>query len=266
MKSSVIPIGHLNDKIIIVTGSTQGLGEAIARQAAICGAAGLIVCGRKQQAGEAVAQSIQTQTGTPAYFVRTDLTQLAECQNLITACCDYFGRVDGLVNAAGISTRGTIENTDAALFDELISVNLKAPFFMMQAAIKVMQQQQIQGSIVNIASISSYGGQSYLTPYVASKAGLVALTRNVAHSQKWHRIRCNALNIGWTETPNEHAVQQQMGKGKDWLQKAAPSLPSGQLLQPPQIAKKVVFLLSDDSVPITGSIIDWDQQPLYCWD
>ena len=60
-------------------------------------------------------------------------------------------------------------------------------------------------------------GQSYLTPYVASKVGLMALTRNVAHSQKWHGIRCNALNIGWTETPNEHIVQAKMGKGKDWL-------------------------------------------------
>ena len=189
-----------------------------------------------------------------------------DCQNLVAACCDYFGRVDGLVNAAGMSTRGTIENTDAALFDELISINLKAPFFTIQATLQVMQQQQIKGSIVNIASISGYGGQSYLTPYVASKAGLMALTRNVAHSQKWYGIRCNALNIGWTETPNEHIVQEKMGKGKDWLLKAASTLPSGQLLQPQQIAKKVVFLLSDDSAPVTGSVIDWDQQPLYCWD
>ncbi|NEN94082.1 MAG: SDR family oxidoreductase [Moorea sp. SIO3I7] len=258
--------GCLKDKVVVVTGSTQGLGAAIARQVACSGAAGVVICGRQQDCGKAVADDIQNEFNVKTCFQRTDLRQVEDCQNLVATSCKTFGRIDALVNAAGLSTRGSIENTSPELFDELISVNLRAPFFTIQAAVLAMQKQNSAGSIVNIISISSYGGQSYLAPYVAAKAGLIALTRNVAYSQRWRQIRCNALNIGWTETPNEHKVQLAMGKSENWLEQVQQSLPAKSLLQPHQIAKATTFLLSNDSAPITGSIIDWDQQPVGCWD
>ena len=116
------------------------------------------------------------------------------------------------------------------------------------------------GAIVNIISISEHAGQPYLAPYVAAKAGLAGLTRNVAHAHRWDRIRVNGLDIGWTDTEGEDIVQRSFhGADDDWRQRAAESLPMGRLGQADEIANFVVFLLSDSSGVVTGSVIDWDQ-------
>ena len=148
-----------------------------------------------------------------------------------------FGRVDCLVNSAGLTTRGTLLDTTPELFDEHIAVNLRAPFFLMQAAVKDMVARGDRGSIVNIITMSAHGGQPYLAPYVASKVGLVGLTRNAALAHRWDRIRINGLDIGWTETEGEDAIQRQFhGADDDWLEKAAASLPMGKLGQVDEIA------------------------------
>ncbi|MGO4429897.1 SDR family oxidoreductase, partial [Streptomyces sp. MCAF7] len=107
---------------------------------------------------------------------------------------------------------------------------------------------------------SAHGGQPYLAPYVAAKAGLVGLTRNAAHAHRFDRVRINGLNIGWTDTEGEDATQRAFhGAGDDWLEKAAEQQPMGKLGQVDEIADFVVFLLSDRSGVVTGSVIDWDQ-------
>ena len=109
--------------------------------------------------------------------------------------------------------------------------------------------------------MSAHGGQPYLAPYVAAKAGLAGLTRNAAHAHRWDRIRINGLNIGWTETEGEDAIQRRFhGADDDWLERAAATLPMGKLGQVDEIADFVVFLLSDRSGVVTGSVIDWDQK------
>ena len=114
--------------------------------------------------------------------------------------------------------------------------------------------------IVNIISTSEHGGQPYLAPYVAAKAGLAGLTRNVAHAHRWDRIRINGLDIGWTETEGEDAVQREAhGASDSWQREAGRSLPMGKLGQVDEIADFVVFLLSARSGVVTGSVIDWDQ-------
>jgi NAD(P)-dependent dehydrogenase (short-subunit alcohol dehydrogenase family) len=111
-----------------------------------------------------------------------------------------------------------------------------------------------------VISSSELGGQPYLAPYVAAKAGLAGLTRNAAHAHRWDRVRINGLDIGWTETDGEDATQREFhGAGDDWVEKAAASLPMGKLGQVDEIADFVVFLLSDRSGVVTGSVIDWDQ-------
>ena len=108
--------------------------------------------------------------------------------------------------------------------------------------------------------MSAHGGQPYLAPYVAAKAGLAGLTRNAAHAHRRDRIRINGLNIGWTDTEGEDETQRRFhGAGDDWREQAAASLPMGKLGQPDEIADFVVFLLSDRSGVVTGSVIDWDQ-------
>ena len=109
--------------------------------------------------------------------------------------------------------------------------------------------------------MSAHGGQPYLAPYVAAKAGLAGLTRNAAHAHRWDRIRINGLNIGWTDTEGEDAIQRRFhGAGDDWAEQAAATLPMGQLGQTrTRSPTLVVFLLSDRSGVVTGSVIDWDQ-------
>jgi NAD(P)-dependent dehydrogenase (short-subunit alcohol dehydrogenase family) len=133
----------------------------------------------------------------------------------------------------------------------------------MQAAVQDMRSRQGPGSIVNIISFSAHGGQPYLAPYVAAKAGLVGHTRNAAYAHRFDRIRINGLNIGWTETEGEDATQRAFhGAGDDWVSAAAKELPMGKLGQVSEIAEFVVFLLSDRSGVVTGSVIDWDQNVL----
>jgi NAD(P)-dependent dehydrogenase (short-subunit alcohol dehydrogenase family) len=130
----------------------------------------------------------------------------------------------------------------------------------MQAAVTDMIERHTAGSIVNIISIAAHGGQGYLAPYVAAKAGLAGLTRNAAYAHRWDRIRINGLNIGWTESEGETQTQQQFHQADDdWATAAAKKVPMGKLGQPDEIAEIVVLLLSPRSGVVTGSVIDWDQ-------
>ena len=125
----------------------------------------------------------------------------------------------------------------------------------------------IEGAIVNILSVSAHGGQSFLTVYSATKTMLGALTKNVAFSVLPHRIRVNGLNIGWMNTPGEHAIQKRAhGAPEDWLEKAAAGRPFGRLLEPAEVARAVAFLCSAESGMMTGSLVDFDQSVLGCWD
>ena len=248
----------LTGKVLLISGGTQGLGAGIARTAAREGAA-LVLTGRNAEHGERVAAELQN-TGADALFVRTDICDVLQARAAVAATIERHGRIDGLVNAAGLTTRGTILDTTPELFDQHIAVNLRGPFFLMQAAIADMKQRGEPGSIVNVLSIDSHGGQAILAPYVAAKAGLAGLTKNAAHAHRWDRIRINGLNIGWSATDGENVTQQQMhGAGPDWQQQAAATLPMGKLGQVDEISDFVVFLLSDRSGVVTGSVIDWDQ-------
>jgi NAD(P)-dependent dehydrogenase (short-subunit alcohol dehydrogenase family) len=202
----------LEGKIILVSGGTRGLGAGIARAATAEGAAGIMITGRDRSAGEAFTAELSG-NGTDVSFHAVDLADPLAAAGSVTAAVASYGRVDCVVNSAGITTRGTLLDTTVELFDAHIAINLRAPFFIMQAAVQDMRSRQAAGSIVNIISFSAHGGQPYLAPYVAAKSGLVGLTRNVAYAHRFDRIRINGLNIGWTEPrarmrPNAHSTGQ----------------------------------------------------------
>jgi len=115
------------------------------------------------------------------------------------------------------------------------------------------------GSIVNIITMASHGGEPALTAYAASKGALATLTRNAGHQLQPDRIRVNGLNIGWTATEGEHAVQTETGEPDDWLAAADRGAPLGRLLRPDDIAQMVTYLLSEAAAIVTGSVIDFDQ-------
>jgi NAD(P)-dependent dehydrogenase (short-subunit alcohol dehydrogenase family) len=255
------PYSLLRDRVVLIIGGTAGLGAGIARAAAREGAL-VAVTGRRREPGEALAAEL-TAGGTKALFVQADVADVTQARACVAAVTAEFGRVNSLVNAAGLTDRGTLLDTTPELFDAHIAVNLKGPFFLMQAVVADLVARKAPGTIVNIGSTSAHAGQPYLAPYVAAKAGLAGLTRNAAHAHRWDRIRINGLNIGWTDTEGEDATQRRFhGAGDDWRAKAGASLPMGKLGQVSEIADFVVFLLSDRSGVVTGSVIDWDQNVL----
>ena len=253
-------------KIAIVTGGTQGLGEAIARTFAARGAKGVVIGGRDAGRGAKVAESLSRE-GCEGRFVEADLADLDAARRLVAEADARFGRVDCLVNAAAITDRGTILSTDPALFDRMFAVNVRAPFFLIQDAVKIMLRERIEGTVVNILSMSGHGGQSMLTAYSASKTALGGLTKNIAFALLTNRIRVNGLNIGWMDTPGEHAIQKRAHDApSDWLDHAESSRPFGRLLKPEEVARAVAFLSSSDSGMMAGSLVDFDQTVHGCWD
>jgi NAD(P)-dependent dehydrogenase (short-subunit alcohol dehydrogenase family) len=246
-------------KIVFISGGSQGLGAAIARAVVREGAQAVVVTGRRREPGEKLIAELAEQ-GATARFVQTDVSDVAQAQGAVQAAVAEFGRIDCLVNSAGLTSRGTLLDTSPELFDAHVAVNLRGPYFTMQAVVRDMIRRAAPGTVVNVISIAELGGQPYLSPYVAAKAGLAGATRNAAHAHRWDRIRINGLDIGWTDSEGEDATQRAFhGAGEDWRAKAAASVPMGRLGQVDEIADFVVFLLSDRSGVVTGSVIDWDQ-------
>ncbi|MFM8749689.1 SDR family oxidoreductase [Rhabdaerophilum sp.] len=251
--------GRLSGRIAVVTGATQGLGEAIARVFAAAGAAGLCLTGRNAARGARIRDELARQ-GTDSIFVQADLSRMDDVRSVIAAADHRFGRVDVLVNAAGLTDRGTIFDTTQERFDELFAVNVRAPFFLAQDAVTIMARERIAGSIINIQSMSAHGGQPFLSAYSSTKGALATLTRNLAHALVKHRIRVNGLNIGWMHTPGEERVMRLYHGAQDgWLEQAVKDRPFGRLISPEEVARACLYLASDESGLMTGSNIDFDQ-------
>lgn len=251
--------GMLQAHAVLVTGASGGLGRAIACRAVREGASTVVVHGRDAGGAERTAELVSS-LGAEAHVVLADLADRDQAENLVPRALKEVGALDGLVNAAGTSARGTWLDTDPDLLDLHLNVNLRAPFLALQGFIRHRVEAGAAGSAVTIATMSSHGGQPFLAPYATSKSGLLAMTKNAAQAHRWDRIRVNALNIGWTKTDGEDMVQKTFHQADgNWLEEAEKSQPMGQLGDPDQIAEMVAYLLSARSGVVTGSVIDWDQ-------
>ncbi len=247
---------QLKDKVIIVTGSTTGIGEAIARRCVAEGAR-VLIHGTRRDAGEQVASSL----GSAASLYIDDLSDAGAAPRLIASALTAFGKIDGLVNNAAWLVRSNIHTTNAELFDRAMAINVRAPLLLIQAALKSMEATQ--GSVLNIGSINAYTGEANQLAYSISKGALMTLSRNLADALGRQGVRVNHFNVGWVLTANEYKLKISEGLDPHWSEHIpAAFAPSGHILSPEHIAGAAVYWLSDESRPISGSVLDLEQYPV----
>lgn len=248
----------LKNKVILITGSTTGIGEGIARRCVAEGAR-VMIHGLEENRAIKICQEL----GDAAKYCICDLTKISSTQKLIKATVDAFGCIDGLVNNAAVCSRNNLDTLDEAFFDHVVAINMKAPLFLSQHAIAEFRRQKNGGVILNIGSINAYCGESILLVYSMTKGALMTMTRNLGDAHGKENIRVNLLNVGWTLTENENALKKAEGFPDDWEKTLSQVLaPSGRLLRPADIAPHAVFWLSDQSAPANAVIYELEQYPL----
>ncbi len=244
---------RLRDKVIIVTGGTSGIGQAIAERAVAEGAR-VLVHGIERADGEAVVKKL----GACAALHLDDLIDPASPPRIVTAALAAFGRIDAVVNNAAIVARSNLASTSAEFFDRMMAVNLRGPLLLIQAAFPQLKANA--GCVLNIGSINAHSGQANLLDYSLSKGALQTMSRNLANAHATDRVRVNHLNVGWVLTDREYAHQIEHGLAKDWPQTVPPQFaPSGRLIMPEEIAAAAVYWLGDESRPISGAVVDVEQ-------
>ncbi len=252
--------------ITIINGGTQGLGEAVARRLVHQGATGLVIGGRSVERGQTLAAEL-TALGTATLFVPSDMTDPGAPQRLVDACVDHFGAPTGVVNVAATTSRANLFTDSPEHFDRHFTVNVKAPYFLIQAAARSMLRAGVPGSIVNVGSTSGHGGATKLTSYSMSKGALAVMTKNLAFGLMQHGIRVNQVNPGWMDTEAEHHVQvEHDGAPENWLEIAEESSPQGRIVKPWEVANVIAFCLSEESGMMTGNCIDIDRAVLGAGD
>lgn len=248
----------LAGKAFLVTGSSNGIGYAMAQRLVADGAK-VLIHGRDQTEIDAACRHL----GSATQGMAGDLADPATAQAIVDATVKAFGRIDGLVNNAGIYPRGAIGETTAAFFDHMFAVNTRAPLLCAEAAIRAFRLQKSGGSIVTVGSLNAWCGLSNLTVYSMSKGALMTMTRNLADALGPECIRVNQLNVGWTFTANEDATQQREGRKPGWENEVPlRQAPTGRIMQPEEVAAHTAFWLSDESTPVSGQVYEVEQFPV----
>lgn len=247
---------RLRDKAIIVTGSTTGIGEAMARRF-ITEGAHVLIHGRDRERGKTIAAEL----GKKAAFHADDISDPDAPARIVAAALRSFGKLDGLVNNAAWVVRSNIDNTSAAHFDRVMAMNVRAPLLLIKAALPHLKSTK--GSVLNIGSINGYCGEANQLDYSISKGALITLSRNLADSLGIHGIRVNHFNVGWVLSPNEYKLKMSEGLPADWPEHVpAAFAPSGRLITPEQIAAAAVYWMGDESRPVSGSVLELEQYPI----
>jgi NAD(P)-dependent dehydrogenase (short-subunit alcohol dehydrogenase family) len=253
----------LNNKVAVVTGSTSGIGRAIAEHFASLGAT-VVIHGLDAMEAHEVADRL-CGAGRDAISVPGDLRDVSSCRKVVQFAIESRGGVDVLVNNAGDVSRARLEDASVEFWDSMMAVNLRAPFLCLQEAVKSMKTRG-GGSIVNIGSINAYVGSPKLGPYAVSKGGLMTLTRNAACALNRYHIRVNQLNPGWVLTEGEERVQRKNRNGGEWLDEATATRPFGRLIKPQEIAYAAAYFACDESALITGAVVDMEQTPVGAYE
>lgn len=240
---------NLNEKVAIVTGSTKGIGKEIALAFARQGAK-VVVSGRSAERATQVCEEIKAAGGS-AVAVVGDVAQIDDAQALIDKTVETYGRVDVLVNNAGITRDNLLMRMKESDWDEVININLKGTFNCIKSITRQLMKQR-SGRIINITSVVGQMGNAGQANYSASKAGIIGLTKSVAKELASRNITCNAIAPGFIETDMTGVLDE---KTREAL---LGQIPLGRLGQVDDVAKAAIFLASDDAAYITGQTINVD--------
>ncbi len=234
-------------KVAIVTGAGQGFGAAIAKTLAGQGYS-VIIAEYNKQTGPLVAKGILEQGGK-ASFHQTDVSSDDSVRAMVQFSLNEYGRIDGLVNNAGLYPKSTVVNMDRQEWDRVIAVNLKGPYLCCRYVLPTMISQR-SGKIINLVSGHAFRGGASFSHYSASKAGLIALTKSVALEVAQMGVLVNAVAPGTSDTPmpRYHSTEEE-------LQAKSAKIPMGRLGRTEDITEVVSFLLSDHNTFITGQTI-----------
>ena len=247
--------GRVQNKACIVTGAGSGIGKATALRLAEEGGK-VVVSDINLDSAQKVVDEIKAK-GQIAIAVKTDVSNDKEAQELIDVCVKEFGTVHVVVNSAGVNIPGVFHEVKNEIIDKTLNVNLKGSMYTCRAAIPHMLKHK-NGSLVNISSVNGIVSEPFLTVYSASKGGVVMLTKGIALDYAKQGIRCNAICPGWVDTPINYAHAEMMG-GLDKIYAEIDKFqPIGRPGEPIEIAHLALFLASDESSFMTGSIVSAD--------
>lgn len=245
----------LKNKAILITGSSTGIGRAIAERC-IAEGARVLIHGLDEYETKTTAQKLNQ----PHFS--NDLARPESADELIKETTKHFGRMDGLVNNAALIIRNDLEGTDAAFFDLIMAINVRAPLLLIRSALPHFRNQG-KGVVLNIGSLNAYCGEAKLLAYSMSKGAMMTMTRNLADAYSREHIRINQLNLGWTLSENEIKLKIKDGLAEDWYKNVSKTFaPTGALMTPEQVAPHAVHWLSDISEPVSGAVCELEQYPV----
>jgi 3(or 17)beta-hydroxysteroid dehydrogenase len=247
--------GRLTGKVVVVTGAAQGIGFGCARMAAAEGAA-VVLGDIQKERGEEAAAKICAEGGR-AVFQFADVTQEDHCAALADLAVKKFGTLSGVVNNAGWFPRAHLEETTTELWDKVSNINLRSAFYMSKHAAPHMRKAK-GGSIVNMGSVCGIQGLPNLVAYAAAKGGMLSMTRTLAGALAKDRIRVNYIIPGWIATEGELAIQKGEGRNAADLEQQGNKLPLGRMQTVQDAAYATIYLLSDESVQVTATILNVD--------
>jgi 3-oxoacyl-[acyl-carrier protein] reductase len=247
---------RLANKVAIITGASSGIGRGSAILFAKEGAK-IVVADINNAGGEETVSAINS-SGGEAFFVHTDVSKASDAENLIKVTTDKFGKIDILLNNAGVPQRGMpLENLEESLWDRIYAVNVKGIFLATKCAAPVMKEAG-GGAVINVASISGVRPRPGNVAYASSKAAAIGLTKALALDLAQYKIRVNCINPVAAETPMLENFFPE-GANVDQTKKLTKeTIPLGRLATPEDVAYAALYLASDESTMLTGACIDVD--------
>lgn len=248
---------RLKDKVIIVTGSTMGIGKAIAKRCIQEGAK-VVLNGLEKEQGTEVVRELGSEN---AILHIEDLTAEKAPWRLVQLAVNHFGKLNAIVNNAAAVISSNIQSTDLQLFRNVLEVNSLAPYAMIREGLPFLTETK--GCVLNIGSVNAWSGEPNLLAYSVSKGALMTLTRNLGDTlHRENGVRVNQINPGWVLTEKEIERKREHGLPDDWYEQIPSEFaPAGRILLPEEIAAAAVYWLGDECGPVSGQTVELEQHP-----